>query len=336
MSDQELVHMNNKPCVAVVFTGGTISMRFDPAAGGAVPVLSGREILAQVPGLENIAEVITTDFARMPGPHMTPAKMFELAKCVRKQLENPQVRGAVVTHGTDTLEETAYMTDLLINSDKPIVFVGAMRNSSELGWDGPANLRSAIRVAIEPTATSLGTLVMFNEKFFAADEAIKMQSDSLGTFQSRDFGPLGIVDQDKVIVKHRRMERNFISATRVEEHVEIIKLSAGSDGKLLRHAIEDGAKGIVIEGLGRGNVPITALEEVKRAAASGIPIVITSRCPGGRVLDTYAYTGAGKQLKEMGVVLGGMIPSHKARIQLMLWLGAGIGTQKIRKMFVGD
>jgi L-asparaginase len=323
----------DKPCVAVVFTGGTISMRFDPAAGGPVPAMSGKEILAQVPGLEKIADVITTDFARVPGPHMTPAMMFELAQVVGEQLKDDRVRGVVVTHGTDTLEETAYMLDLLISSDKPVVFVGAMRNSSELGWDGPRNLQSAVRVAADPAATRQGTLVLFNEKFFAADEATKVQTDAVDTFQSRDFGPLGIVDQDRVIVRHHRQSRQFIDTKRLEERVEVVKLSAGSDGRMLRHAISDGAKGIVIEGLGRGNVPITALDDVKWAAAQGIPLVITSRCPAGRVLDTYAYAGAGRELKQMGMLLGGMIPSHKARIKLMLLLGSGASLADIQRLF---
>jgi L-asparaginase len=315
----------SKPRIAIIFTGGTISMRFDPAAGGPVPMLSGREILALVPGLEEMAEITTTEFARRPGPHMTPAHMFELARCVRAQLDDPGVTGVVVTHGTDTLEESAYMLDLLLGSSKPVVFVGAMRNSSELGWDGPPNLLTAVRVAVDPAARDQGVLVVLGDKILAADDATKTHTESADTFQSRDFGPLGVVDKDRIIVSRRRARRELIAAPRIEERVEIVKLSAGSDGRMLRHAIDDGAQGLVIEGLGRGNVPITALEETKRAAVAGIPIVITSRCPRGRVLDTYAYPGAGRQLKQLGVILGGMVPSHKVRIKLMLLLGAGVG-----------
>src|SRR5947207_12556279 len=188
-----------KPCVAIVFTGGTISMRLDPVAGGAVPVLSGKEILAQVPGLEQIAEVATTDFARSPGPHLTPALMLELSRVVASQLADARVNGVVVTHGTDTLEETAYLLDLVLPSDKPVVLVGSMRNSSELGWDGPANLLSAVRVAADPSVCGLGVLVVMNDQLLAASEVTKMHADSLETFQSRDFGPLGVVDKDRVI-----------------------------------------------------------------------------------------------------------------------------------------
>jgi len=308
-------------------------MRLDPAAGGAVPMLSGEEIVAQVPGLDQIAEVAAMDFARLPGPHITPGRMLELSRVVASQLADERANGVVVTHGTDTLEETAYLLDLVLPSDQPVVLVGAMRNSSELGWDGPANLRSAVRVAVDPGVRGLGVLVVMNDQVLAASEATKTHAESLETFQSRDFGPLGIVDKDRVIMSRQRAAREHIPVTRLDERVELVKLSAGSDGRSIRHAIEDGARALVIEGLGRGNVPITALGEVERAIQSGIPVVITSRCPRGRVLDSYAYEGAGKQLTRWGAILGGLLPSHKARIKLMLLLGAGRTLDEIRRSF---
>jgi L-asparaginase len=324
---------SKRPRVAIVFTGGTISMRFDPTAGGPVPMLSGQEILAQVPGLDQIAECTTTDFARLPGPHMTPTRMLELSRVVAGRLVDEGVDGVVVTHGTDTLEETAYLLDLVLQSEKPVVFVGAMRNSSEPGWDGPSNLRSGVRVAADTTTRGLGVLVMMNDNVLSAIDATKTHTEAVDTFQGRAFGPLGLVDKDRVIVSRRRAAREHIPTTRLEERVEIIKLSAGSDGRLVRHAIEDGARGLVIEGLGRGNVPITALGEVERAIDTGMPVMITSRCPRGRVLDIYAYEGAGKRLKRRGAILGGMLPSHKARIKLMLMLGAGQTVDEIRVSF---
>jgi L-asparaginase len=188
-----------KPRIAIFFTGGTISMRIDPQTGGAVPALSGEEIIAQVPGLEELAEFDVINFARLPGPHWTPPRMLELARC-RAKLDDTQIDGAVITHGTDTLEETAYCLDLLLNVSKPIVFVGAMRNSSELSWDGPANLRSAVRVAAATDARDLGVLVVMNEELIAALEVTKTHTEKTDTFQSRDFGSLGLVDKDRVIV----------------------------------------------------------------------------------------------------------------------------------------
>ena len=308
-------------------------MRIDAKAGGAVPALSGREILSLVPGLDQIAEISTLDFACLPGPHMTPAKMFELTGLVRHGLATERVDGVVITHGTDTLEETAFLLDLVLDSEKPIVFAGAMRNSSELGWDGPVNLRSAVRVAGSSAARGLGVLVAMNDQILAAAEATKSHTDARETFQSRDSGPLGYVEADRVRIVHRRAAREHIVASRLEERIEIIKLASGSDGQLLRCAIESGIRGIVIEGLGCGNVPVTAIAAVERAVGAGIPVVITTRCWRGPVLETYAYDGAAKLLRRIGAILGGNLPSHKARIKLMLLLAAGADVEQVRRSF---
>ena len=322
-----------KPRIAIFFTGGTISMRIDPQTGGAVPALSGEEIIAQVPGLEELAEFDVINFGRLPGPHWTPQRILELAHAVRAKLDNDSIDGVVITHGTDTLEETAYCLDLLLNARKPVVFVGAMRNSSELSWDGPANLRSAVRVAAATDARYLGVLVVMNEELIAALEVTKTHTEKTDTFQSRDFGPLGMVDKDRVIVTRRPAEREQIVTDRIEERVEIIKMYAGADGRFINYAIDDDARGLVIEGLGRGNVTVPALAAIERAIKQDIPVVITSRCPRGRVLDTYAYDGGGRQLTRLGVLLGGMLPSHKARIKLMLALGAGWNREQLRASF---
>lgn len=322
-----------KPRLATFFTGGTISMRIDPATGGAVPALSGEEIIALVPGLDQLADFDLINFARLPGPHWTPGRMMELARAAREKLADEKIAGAVITHGTDTLEETAYLLDLVLDEEKPVVLVGAMRNSSELSWDGPANLRSAVRVAIDPQARGLGVIVAMNDQLIGAAEVTKTHTESTDTFQSRDFGPLGLVDKDRVIVTRRRLEREHILTDRIEERVEVIKMYAGADGRFINFAIDDGARGLVIEALGRGNVTPAALPAIERAITAGVPVVITSRCPRGRVLDTYAYEGAGKQLRKMGAILGGMLTSASARIKLMLALGAGWSAERIRESF---
>jgi L-asparaginase len=322
-----------KPRLAIFFTGGTISMRIDPATGGAIPALSGEEIIAQVPGLDDIADYDLVNFDRLPGPHWTPQRMMDLARAVREKLQNEGIVGAVITHGTDTLEETAYFLDLVLKTDKPAVLMGAMRNSSELSWDGPENLCAAVRVAIDPQARALGVVVAMNSQIISAEEATKTHTESTDTFQSRDFGPLGFVDKDRVIVTRRPSEREHIPADAVETRVDIIKVYAGADDRFINFAIDGGARGLVVEGLGRGNVTVAALPAIRRAIDARLPVVITSRCPRGRVLDTYAYEGAGKQLRRMGAILGGMLPSHKARIKLMLALGAGWTPEQIRQSF---
>lgn len=341
-----------KPRVAILFTGGTISMRVDPKTGGAIPALSGEEIVARVDGLNEIAEIDIVNFSLLPGPHMTPSKMLELARDVEVRLADDSLAGVVITHGTDTLEETAYLHDLVLKCEQPVVFVGAMRNSSELSWDGPANLRAAVRVAVDPGARSLGVVVVMNDQIIAASEAVKTHTETPETFQSRDLGPLGIVDKDRVLVLRGLKEHepavpksgeieNLHETDRyrasipkiLEERVDIIQLAAGSDGRFIEFAIDNGSRGLVIQSLGRGNVPVAVLPAIERAIQTGLPVVITSRCPRGRVLDTYAYEGAGKQLKRMGAILGGMLPSHKCRIKLMVMLGAGYGLKEIRRAF---
>ena len=321
------------PHIAIFFTGGTISMQIDPVTGGAIPVLSGKEILARVPGLDEIATFEITDFGRLPGPHVSPRQMLELADLVELSTAKPGIDGVVITHGTDTLEETAFVLSLLLSSDTPVVLVGAMRNSSELSWDGPGNLRSAVRVAGAVEARGLGTLVVMNDQIIAGAEATKTHTESTDTFQSRDFGPLGKVDKDRVIVSRRPVPSERIDAHEMDERVDIIKVYSGSDGRFIDHSVADGARGIVIEGLGRGNVTPATMPALRRALESGVTVVVTTRCPRGRVLDTYAYEGGGRQLRQMGVILGGMLSSQKARLQLMLALGAGWSRERIRASF---
>ena len=307
--------------VLFVFTGGTISMKHDPVTGGAVPALSGREILAFDPGIEKLAEAEVVDFARLPGPHMTPQHMWDLSELLRRELQRDVFAGAVVTHGTDTLEETAYLLDLRHTSYKPVCVVGAMRNSSELSYDGPANLRSAARVAIDPSARAQGVMVVLNQTIHAASAATKSDTQQLETFHSPVFGPLGIVDTDRVVFSRALRNRITIETSRIETRVDLVQMQAGSDGRFVDHSRETGSQGLVIEGTGRGNVPPAALPAVQRYLDAGRPIVIASRCPHGRVLDTYAYEGSGHDLRKRGVLFAGTLTGAKARIQLMLALG---------------
>jgi L-asparaginase len=322
-----------KPRVAIFFTGGTISMSIDPTMGGASPALSGEEIVAQVIGLKEIADFEIINFARLPGPHVTPSIMLELAHAVRLVLQRENIDGVVITHGTDTLDETAYFLDLVLQSVKPVVFVGAMRNSSELSWDGPANLIAAVRVATTVETRGLGVLVAMSEEIIAAREVIKTHTESVDTFQSRDYGPIGLIDKDRIIIARRTTDQEYIQTNNIEMAVETMKMVSGGDGKFIDYAIAQGVRGLVLEAFGRGNVPPGYMGAIDRAAKTGIPMVLTSRCSRGRTLDAYAYEGAGKTLTKLGVILGGVLPSHKARIKLILALGAGWSTDRIRQSF---
>ncbi|MBM3761308.1 MAG: asparaginase [Acidobacteria bacterium] len=318
--------------VIFFFTGGTISMKHDAVRGGAVPALSGEEILAHDPELKRLGDVEVVNFSRLAGPQVTPKHMWDLSEQIRVQLERPEVCGAVVTHGTDTLEETAFFLDLRHGSPKPVIVIGAMRNASELSYDGPANVRAAMRVAMDESSRGQGVFVMLNETIHAAAYATKMDTQAIETFQSPVFGPLGIVDQDRVFFARVLKFRQTIETTRVEERVDLFQMYAGADGRFIDAAREQGARGIVIEGTGRGNVPPMTLDAIQRAIDAGLPVLIATRCAQGRVLDTYAYEGSGRDLRNRGVIFAGNLTGPKARILLMLALGITRDPKALRQL----
>jgi len=308
--------------VLIVFTGGTIAMRAEAEAGGAVPALGGEDILAYDPALREIAELEVYDFGQYPGPHMNPARMFELSQLLRRHLERSDIDAAVVTHGTDTLEETAYLTDLRHDSSKPVAFVGAMRHSSELGFDGPANLHAAVRTVVDGGAPGRGVFVVLNQLIHAASEATKTDTQQVETFQSPVFGPLGYVDEDRIVWPRRLERRSVILGERLETRVELLKMYSGFGPALFDALVREGVKGVIVEGTGQGNVPPECLPGLQRAIDAGIAVVIATRCHHGRVHDTYAYEGSGRDLRRRGAWFCGWLPGHKARIKLMAALGA--------------
>jgi L-asparaginase len=325
--------MSERKRVAIYFTGGTISMKYDASVGAAVPALSGREILAEVRGIAEIADVEVIDFSRLPGPHMTLPLMMKLASEVRETLARLDIDGVVITHGTDTIEETAYLLDLTIPAGKPVVFVGAMRNSSEVGWDGPANILSAIRVASSDAARDLGTLVVMNETILAASEATKTHTEAFDAFQSPDFGPLGVIDKGEVIIRRSPRLREHLAATQITEPVYLIRMAAGVDSVLIDACIDAGGKGIVIEATGRGNVPPESVGGIKRAIDAGLPVIVVSRCVRGRVYESYGYEGGGKHIHNLGAIFADFLTGPKARIKLALVLSLNNNVDEIRARF---
>ncbi|MDR1946897.1 MAG: asparaginase [Desulfovibrio sp.] len=319
--------------VVVFTTGGTIAMRRDPETGGIVPAVNGPELIAAVPPLAGVCPVEVREFSNMPSPHMTPALMLELGRQAEAALAEADVLGAVVTHGTDTLEESACFLDLYVRSDKALCLTAAMRSAGEVSADGPKNILCAVRTAACPEAAGKGALVVMNEEIHAAREVVKTHSANPKTFASPFWGPLGYVDEDRIIFRRAPLGLQKIHPERIEEDVFLIKLAAGSDDFLFRCLVDKGVKGIVVEGLGRGNVPPGAFAGMKRAVAAGIPVVLTTRCLGGRVLDIYAYDGGVKQQLEAGVIPGGEISGQKARIKLILALGESNDPERLAELF---
>ena len=313
--------MPNKKKVAIVFTGGTISMTVDEHVGAAIPTLSGERILSMVTNIDKVADIEILNFAEIPGPHMTPYRMMELKKYTEDLLAREDITGVIITHGTDSLEETAYFLDLTIDNIKPVIVTGAMRSSSELGYDGSSNLSAAVCTAVSKDAMGKGVLVVLNNEVLLASEATKTNTLALNTFQSLVGGPLGYIDCNELVLLRDIVNRRIIKTDKIEPKVALFKACAGEGSDFLRYATDMGYKGIVIEAMGRGNIPPEMLEGVEYARAKDIPVVIVSRCHSGRVFDSYGYHGSGRDLRNLGCIFGGDLPGQKARIKLMLALG---------------
>ncbi len=319
--------------IAMVFTGGTISMRVDAKLGGAVPALDARDILGAARGIEEVAELRVEEWGRFPGPHMDVDRMWALRARLIELVAEPGVDGVVVTHGTDTVEETAYLVARSVLTEKPIVFTGAMRNLSELGWDGPANLVDAVRVAAHPEARRYGVLLVMNGRAYSALDVTKAHTHVLDAFESPGLGPVAEVDDEAVIFRRALpMRRPVLAPDALATPVDIIGAWAGADARLL-NAVLPTARGVVISALGRGNVPTLMADALLPWIEAGKPVVITSRTGRGRVGQTYGYPGGGRRLGEAGTIFAGAQRPTQARLDLMLALGAGLEGVALREVF---
>ena len=323
----------NKKKVAIIFTGGTISMTVDEKIGAAIPTLSGEQIMSMVTNMDKVADIEVFNFAEIPGPHMTPEKLIELKHYVNNLLAREDICGAVITHGTDSLEETAYFLDLTISSDKPVIVTGAMRSSSELGYDGPSNLSASVCTAVSDKAIGKGVFIVLNNEVLLASEATKTDTLALNTFKSLSKGPLGLIDCNELVLFKNTEERTFIDTDNVETKVALFKSGIGMDDEFIKLAADNGYKGIIIEAMGRGNIPPQMYEGVKYAREKDIPVVIVSRCHSGRVFDSYGYLGSGRDLRNIGCIFGEELPGQKARIKLMLALGKTNNLDEIKDFF---
>ena len=325
--------MHNKKKVAIVFTGGTISMTVDEKIGAAIPSLSGEQIMSMVTNIDKVADIEVYNFDEIPGPHMTPEKMLNLRNYINDILSNDDISGVVVTHGTDSLEETAYFLDLTLDTPKPVIVTGAMRSSDELGYDGPSNLAAAVCTAISDEAYNKGVLVVLSNEVLLASEATKTNTLTLNTFKSLTCGPLGIIDCDKLVLSRDIVNRETIVVDKVESDVALIKSGAGMDESFIKFAADKGCKGIVIEAMGRGNIPPGMLKGVEYARSKDIPVIIATRCHSGRVFDSYGYLGSGRDLRNLGCIFAGDLPGQKARIKLIVALGKTNDSKELKDMF---
>jgi len=319
--------------IVILFTGGTISMRHDPAAQGAVPALSGREILAATRGIEEVADVEIEEWGAFPGPHMTIERMWSLRQRIRDHVSRSEVQGVVVTHGTDSMEESAYFAARSLAPDKPIVFTGAMRTASDLGWDGPSNLLDAVRVAASEGACGYGAMVTMSGRVFTGLDVTKAHTHLLDAFESPGLGPVAVVDDGEVIFRRALVpSMPPLDPANPATPVDLVYAAAGTDSRLL-DASRPAACGVVVAAMGRGNVPPAMVPGIERWIADGKPVVVASRAQRGRVGTTYGYAGGARRLEDAGAILAPGRRPQQARIDLMLALGLGMGPAGVRALF---
>jgi L-asparaginase len=319
------------PRVAVIFTGGTISMRHDPVAGGNVPVLGGAALLDTVPGLAGIADLVPIDRGLTPASHFTFEALFGIAAAIRDALADPSIDGAVVVQGTDTIEETAFFLDLLHAGPKPVVVTGAMRSASQVGYDGPANLTAAVRLAasVEAATADLGVVVALDGSIEAADDVTKTHASAHDTFRALNRGSLGRVDGDHVLLASARGPRRHVAATRAAERVYLVTATVAADAAPITTLHAAGADAVVVAATGAGNTSAALLAAAEAAMADGVAVVLTTRCPIGAAGTGYAFPGGGATWVRAGAMLAGHLTGPKARIALALGLGAGLDREAI-------
>jgi len=320
------------PKISLITTGGTIASRLAADGRDVVASVSGAELRATLHDTLEGIEIRVDEFSNVGSYAIDLPLAFNLAKRIAEHLANPACDGVVVTHGTDTMEESAWMADLLVASDKPVVFTGAQRSADEPDTDGPRNIAEAIRLAASPAARELGVMIVFEQDFHAARDVTKTHASRVDTFRSGEHGKLGEVDGDRVLVHRKPLLRKAYQAECVETDVELIKMVLGASDRAIRFAAASGAKAIVLEGFGRGNAPPAVTKAVEELAAAGLPVIITSRCPEGRVRPIYG-NGGGKDLERAGVIFAGDLSGIKARILASVLLGLGLGREEIRVEF---
>ena len=324
----------NRPIVVLVATGGTIAMKVDPALQAPRPVFDGDELLALRPDIAGLARLDVINLFNIPSEYMDPDRWRALHAAVTVAVARPEVAGVIVSHGTDTMEETAWFLDLTLDTDKPVVLVGAQRNASEVDFDGPRNLFNAVRICLSPEASGKGVVICLNDQINAAREASKTSTSEVATFKSGDFGFLGQVDPDAVRFYRSPARRQHVPLLDGPlPRVDIVPSYAGADGVLLRAAAEAGARGVVLAALGCGNVPLGQYETLRELVTRGVAIVIATRVPNGRVFPLYGYPGGGRSLAEAGAAYADNLSPQHARVLLMLGLQHGLDARGVQALF---
>ena len=316
--------------ILVLHTGGTISMQAD--SSGAVVTSSDNPMNHVSNPLEGI-QVHTLDFFNLPSPHIKPKHMLALYQKIKEEAANYD--GVVITHGTDTLEETAYFLDTMEIPRIPIVLTGAMRSSNELGSDGVYNYLSALRVASDNKATDKGVLVVMNDEIHAAKYVTKTHTTNVSTFQTPTHGPLGLIMKQEILYFKTAEPRVRFDLDRIEGLVPIITVYAGMTDELLDMLDWDKIDGLIIQAFGAGNIPKETAQKLESLLHKGIPVALVSRCFNGIAEPVYAYQGGGVQLQKAGVLFVKELNAQKARLKLLIALNAGLKGEALKGYIEG-
>lgn len=323
--------------IRVFSTGGTIACVKDPETGKVRVAVSGDELLGELRDVSLSHEVEVESVCSLPSWDMDHNRRLELAESITGFLERPEATGAVVTHGTDSLEETAYFLHKTVDSEKPIVVTGAMRNQSELGFEGHQNLYHALLVAGNPNAKNRGTLAVLNDEIHSARWVAKRHTTRTDTFESVNAGPVGILNDYTLVFYGPPLPRSCFSLdaldSKSEEDVMLIKTFSGMSDRLVRFALDEDVQGLVVEGTGSGNVPTQLADDLEEALDRGIPVVVVSRCWDGAPVPIYGMDSGGETLREMGVIHASWLNGQKARVHLMLALSQGLELDEIRASY---
>ena len=316
--------------ILVLHTGGTISMQADDS--GAV-VTSQENPMNHVSNPLEGVEVHALDFFNLPSPHIKPKHMLALYQKIKEEADHYD--GFVITHGTDTLEETAYFIDTMEVPHKPIVLTGAMRSSNELGSDGVYNYLSALRVASDDKAADKGVLVVMNDEIHAAKYVTKTHTTNVSTFQTPTHGPLGLIMKHEILYFKTAEPRVRFDLDRIQGLVPIIPVYAGMTEELLDLLPVDQLDGLIIQAFGAGNVPKETSQKLNALIQEGLPIALVSRCFNGIAEPVYAYEGGGVCLQKAGVFFVKELNAQKARLKLLIAINAGLTGDELRAYMEG-
>ena len=316
------------PHIVVVTTGGTVAMKYDSTSGGVVPAVSGKDLIEAVKGLDKLATIETFEFSNIDSSHAKPENWRRLSAKVDAILARKDVDGVVVTHGTDTMEEAAFFLETTLKSSKPVVFVGAMRSASDLSADGPANIYNAVLQIVSPQAKEWGVTVTMNQYVHAARHVQKAHTTNPQTFTSGEYGALGYIVNGRVVRYNDVIKKQKLPLPKALPDVPLFTTFPGDDGRYIRYAVERNVKGIVVAGVGAGNVNPDVLDAIKYALSRKIPVVVGSRVFEGGIYPLYGSEGGGSSLLKAGAMLAGDLTVYKARILLMIALGEEEMTQE--------